>query len=272
MKYLKLFIIGLASLVAAVSCKTQFDLLLEGGDTASMYQMAFDLFNQGKYYKSSQMFEALSMLTPGTSKDDTVQYYWGLSNYLYKDYYTAESNLGKFIETYPLSPFAEDARFLRLDCLYRSTYRYELDQKPSQVAMIAIGEFIRSYPDSPHLDDCFKMMNDLSERQDKKAFEAAKLYYNMEDYLAARVALKNVLKDDADNVYREDILYYIALTTYKYAYLSIPEKQRERYLDFVDDYLNFVGEYPESSFRKELDTLYHRAQRALGREVEIEEE
>ena len=26
---------------------------------------------------------------------------------------------------------------------------------------------------------------------------------------------------------------------------------------FVDDYLNFVGEYPESSHRKELDGLYN---------------
>ena len=47
--------------------------------------------------------------------------------------------------------------------------------------------------------------------------------------------------------------------------MSVQEKQRERYLVFVDDYLNFVGEYPESSYRRELDGLYRRVQRILGR-------
>ena len=34
---------------------------------------------------------------------------------------------------------------------------------------------------------------------------------------------------------------------------------------FVDDDLNFKGEYPESACCWELDLLYRRAQRALGR-------
>ena len=107
---------------------------------------------------------------------------------------------------------------------------------------------------------------------DRKAYEGAKLYYKMEDYLAARVALKNVLKDDADNKYREDILYYTAKSSYKYAQLSVPEKQKERYLTFIDDYLNFVGEYDTSPYRREMDVLYKRAQRALGRNVGADEE
>ena len=78
----------------------------------------------------------------------------------------------------------------------------------------------------------------------------------MEDYRASRVAFKNILKDDADNVYREEILYYSAMSSYKYADLSVPSKQKERFLIFMDDYLNFVGEYPQSEHRKELDPLY----------------
>ena len=30
---------------------------------------------------------------------------------------------------------------------------------------------------------------------------------------------------------------------------------------FIDDYLNFVGEYPESKHRKELDSLYEKARK-----------
>ena len=109
------------------------------------------------------------------------------------------------------------------------------------------------------------MMEELNERLDRKAYENARLYYKMEDYQAATVALKNVLKDNSENIYREDILYHIAMSSYKYANLSIESKQKERYLVFVDDYLNFVGEYPESSYRRELDGLYRRVTRILGR-------
>ena len=117
------------------------------------------------------------------------------------------------------------------------------------------------------------MLEELNERLDKKAYEAARLYYKMEDYLASRVAFRNVLKDDSENIYREDILYYIAMSSYKYAHLSVPSKQKERYLTFVDDYLNFVGEIPESDYRKELDAIYRKAQKALGRDaVETEDE
>ena len=139
--------------------------------------------------------------------------------------------------------------------------------------MNAISEYIVDFPESERIASCRDMLTELSERLDRKAYEAAKLYYKMEDYLASRVAFRNVLKDDSENIFREDILYYIAMSSYKYAYLSVPDKQKERYLVFVDDYLNFVGELPESPYRKELDIVYRKAQKALGRySVQIEDE
>ena len=36
-------------------------------------------------------------------------------------------------------------------------------------------------------------------------------------------------------------------------------------MSFMDDYLNFVSELPDSPYRRELDALYARAQRAIGR-------
>lgn len=265
MNYLKTTILTLAAAACAAGCKSQYDAMLESSNVDEKYKAAFEYFDAGKYLKAASLFESMAVLTNGTERDDTVQYYWGLSNYRYKDYYTAETNFAKFIENFPLSPFAEDARFLRIDCLYRSTYRWELDQQPTYVAMDAINQYLKDYPESEHRGDILVMLQSLNDRLDKKAFEAAKLYFRMEDYKAARVAFKNILKDDADNIYREDILYYIARASYQYAYLSISSKQRERYLTFIDDYLNFVGEVPESPYRKELDGLYEKAQKAIGR-------
>lgn len=265
MKQPKFIVPLLLLLSAAVGCKSAYETLLEGNDVDAKYAAAFEYFNQGKYLKSSQLFESLSSLTSGTDRGDTVQYYWGLSNYRYRDYYTAETNFTNFVTTYPLSPFAADAGFFRIDCLYRQTLRYELDQKPTHNAISVISLYLQENPDSPYRSLCENMLTDLNGRLDRKAYENARLYYKMEDYKASSVALRNVLKDDADNIYREDILYYIAMSSYKYAFMSVQDKQKERYLVFVDDYLNFVGEYPDSSYRHELDGLYRRAQKVLGR-------
>lgn len=256
----------LSASVMICSCKSQYELLLGSNDADAKYDAAFAYFNDGKYSKAASLFESLSMLTNGTERDDTVRYYWGLSNYKFKDYYTAETNFEQFIQSYPRSPFVSDATYLRIDCLYRSTLRYELDQTPTYKAINAISQYILEHPDTEHMQVCRDMLVELNERLDKKAYEGAKLYYKMEDYLASRVAFRNVLKDDADNVYREDILYYTAMSSYKYAHMSVPEKQKERYLAFVDDYYNFIGELPESKYRKELDAVYRKAQKALGRQ------
>ena len=266
MKLKNLFLV-LAAVVALSSCKSQYEILMNSNDIKQKYDAAFQYFNEGKYAKAASLFESLAVLTSGTERDDTVRYYWGLSNYNYRDFYTAEANFDKFIEMYPASPFTSDARYLRLDCLYRSTMRYELDQTPTYKALEVVSEYMLEYPDNEHMQECKDMVLELNERLDRKAYESAKLYYRMEDYLASRVALRNVLKDDSENVYREDILYLIAMSSYKYANLSVPSKQRERYLTFVDDYYNFIGEIPESHYRKELDNVYRKAQKALGRNV-----
>ena len=265
MKFRFLFAVLSAS-VMICSCKSQYELLLNSNDADAKYDAAFAYFNEGKYSKAASLFESLSMLTNGTERDDTVRYYWGLSNYKFKDYYTAETNFDQFIQSYPRSPFVSDATYLRIDCLYRSTLRYELDQTPTYKAINAISQYILEHPDTEHMKVCRDMLVELNERLDKKAYEGAKLYYKMEDYLASRVAFRNVLKEDADNVYREDILYYTAMSSYKYAHMSVQEKQKERYLAFVDDYYNFIGELPESKYRKELDAVYRKAQKALGRQ------
>ncbi len=271
MKFRTLIIATLA-VVALSSCKTQYEILLNSNDADVKYEAAFNLYNAGKYSKAGSMFESLSMLTSGTERDDTVRFYWGLSNYKFKDYYTAETNFANFIESYPRSPFTSEARFLRIDCLYRSTLRYELDQTPTYKALTEISEYIIEHPDTPHMQTCHDMLTELNGRLDRKAYEGAKLYYKMEDYKASRVAFRNVLKDDAENIYREDILYYIAMSSYNFAHNSVPSKQRERYLTFIDDYYNFIGEIPESHYRRELDNVYRRAQRALGRNVTVEDE
>ena len=267
----KLILALTVALAVFSSCKSQYDAILYGSDVDAKYKMAFELFEAKKYAKAAEIFEKLNTYTRGTAQDDTVQFYWGLSNYRYGDYITAESNLNQFITTFPLSPFTEEAKFLRLDCLYRGTYRYELDPMPTYKAISEMDVFQIENPSSQYHERVDKMIDDLKDRLEMKAYKAAWLYYHMEDYQAAHYALKNVLKENADNRYREEVLYYTAMSAYKYAVNSIESKQRERYLVFVDDYFNILGEYPDSKYVKELEPLYEKVQKQLKKDKDKEE-
>lgn len=254
------------TLLLLTSCKSQYEVLLEGNDVPLKYDTAFQLFEQGKYAKAASLFESLKIPLKGTLQDDTVQFYTGLSHYRYGDMFTAESCFESFLNVFPRSPFTEQANFYYIDCLYYQTLRYELDQTPTYKALASITEYLLEKPGTQYADQCRKMMDDLEERLDKKAFEGAKLYYTTEDYKAAHYALKNVIKEDADNRYREDIEYYTALSSYKFAYNSVAQKQKERYMTFTDDYYNFIGEFPDSKHRKELDNLFKKVQAILKKE------
>ena len=243
----------------AVSCVGYYETVIRSSDVDVKYKGAFHFFNEGKYRKAAEIFEGLTLTMQGLPQEDTVKYYNALSNYNYGDYVTAESNFSSFLDVFPRSPFAEDAAFLRIKCLYEGTYRYELDQTPTHRAMTVINEFLYENPDSKYAKECRDMLDELQERLDRKSYESARLYYTMEDYQAAHYALKNVLRENSENRYRNEVLYYTALSSYKYALNSVPEKQHERYLTFIDDYYNYIGEYPDSPYRKELDKYYQDA-------------
>ncbi len=252
-------------LAGAMSCVNQYETLLRSTDYDLKFRKAIEYFEAKRYSRSQPLLEQLKLVYRGTSRDDTLQFYLGLSNYHLNDFVTAEDNFRQFVEIFPRSPFTKTARFLRLDCLYQNTYRYELDQQPSHTAIAAIEEFLYDYPGSEYDSVCRNMLDDLYNRLDRKAYESAKLYYTIEDYKAATHALKETLKNNPESRYREEVLYYIVAANYQYASNSVPEMQRERFLNVIDEYYNFISEFPDSEYRKEVDNMFRKAQNFTSR-------
>ncbi|MDR2584813.1 MAG: outer membrane protein assembly factor BamD [Prevotellaceae bacterium] len=259
-RFLFLLILPLLS-----NCVGQYEALLNGPDAELKYAKAMEYFNAKKYSRSKELFDRILLIYRGTPRDDSVQYHLGLSHYYFGDYIEAEAVFDQFTQIFPRSPFTEKARFLRIDCLNDMTFRWELDQMPSHKAISVINEFLYDYPTSEYSAKCKEIRNDLNERLERKSFESARLYYKIEDYRAAAFALKNVLRDNPDNRYREDIMYYIVASNYQYAANSYAFRQRERFLVVIDEYYNFISEFPESKYSNELAGMFRRAQRATSR-------
>ena len=258
------FVLLFLSLIFA-RCVGQYETLLNSPDADMKYVKAMEYYNAKKYNRSKELFDRVKFVYLGTERDDSVQYYLGLSHYYGGEFLEAEAAFDQFTQVFPRSPFTEKARFLRIDCLYDLTFRWELDQLPTHKTISVINEFLYDYPTSTYSDGCRVMLDELQGRLERKSYEGAKLYYKIEDYRAASYALKNVLRENPDNRYREEIMYYIVAANYKYASNSVVFRQRERFLDVIDEYYNFISEYPESKYGNELNSMFRRAQRATIR-------
>jgi len=85
----------------------------------------------------------------------------------------------------------------------------------------------------------------------------------MKEYKAAIVAINNSLKVYADSKYREEMMFLKLNSLFLYAELSMPDKQKTRYQDTLDDYYSFMEEYPESRYSKDIKSIFQKTDRYL---------
>ncbi len=257
--------ISVLLLLVATSC-SKYEKLLKSSDNELKYQKAFEYYNKKKYGRAVSLFESLVMVYSNTPRSDTVYFYRAKSYYMDSDPFTAEVYFGEFKNIFPRSPFAEEASYLQGVCLYDASYRPDLDPGPNQKALTVFNEYNYSYPNSPHKEEVQAMSEELVKRLMTKSFQAGKFYYKVEDYRSAITTLKNCLKDYPDTPYREEILYLILRSNYLYAHHSIRERQMERYQSTIDEYYNFISEFPKSKHIKDAQSMYAKATEATNRD------
>ncbi|MDR2802090.1 MAG: outer membrane protein assembly factor BamD [Prevotellaceae bacterium] len=254
----------LGGLLLASGCTTQYDKIVKSVDYELKYKAAKDYYQAGKYERAATLFDQAGMFYRGTKQDDSLHFLLAKSYYLWGDVYTAEYYFEQFRTTFPRSPFVEEATALRINCLYAQTHRYELDQTPAYKVLTAVEEFFYNFPATQYKEECLKMKENLEQRLDEKQYESARLYYHIENYKAATTALRTTLKDHPNSRYREEILYLLVASAYQYADNSFRHLQKDRFQAVIDEYYNFISEFPDSKYRKEVDKMNVSALKELG--------
>ncbi len=103
---------------------------------------------------------------------------------------------------------------------------------------------------------CNELIDKLRWKLEIKSFNNAKLYYDLKDYKAAIVALKNSLLKFPDTQYREELLFLILKSSYMLAENSINKKKVERYNNTLTEYHAFIDEYSNSNKQKSAERIY----------------
>jgi outer membrane protein assembly factor BamD len=243
----------ICSLLALGSCKSKFEKLKASNDNAKKYQEAMKYYNKKEYTKALDLFDGLTQRYRGQTEAEDLFYYNAYTNYKLKDYTSARYHFKNFADTYPNSARAEECRFMAAYCYYLDSPIFSLDQENTLKAIETLQLFINLYPKSERVAEASKLIQNLRDKLEEKAYANAKLYLTIGDYQSSVIAFGNALRDYPDTKYAEEMEFLTIKAQYKYAKVSTDYRQEERFGQAISFYDQFAEKYPQSK-------LLHEAQ------------
>jgi outer membrane protein assembly factor BamD len=252
--------------IVLVSCKG-YEKLLKSSDYQLKYDKAFEYYNSGDYVRSATLFEQIATVYRGTIKADTIQYYRAQAYYYQKDYTMAGHYFTELTKTFPKSPFAEESEFLSAYCFYKLSPRPELDQASTYSAINAFSLYIINHPRGTKVQEARSLILEMNEKLVNKSYISARLYYDLGDYKASIIALRNSLNEYPDTKYREELMFLILKSSYLLAKNSVDIKMKDRYQATVDEYYSFISEFSKGKYVKDAKGMYEASMIVLGQDT-----
>jgi outer membrane protein assembly factor BamD len=252
----KIFFIILMSLAVLFTSCSEFQKALKSKDYEYKYERALYYFEQDDWYRSQSLINDVLPVYRGTAKAKKLYYMKAYTHYNQAEYILGAYHFRNFIKTYPNDELTRECEFMLAECFRHESPRFNLDQQNTKKAIQGYQMFINKYPKSEKVELANIRIGELHDRLETKSFENSRLYYQLRDYKAAAIALKNTLREFPDTEYREDLLYLVMKSNFLLAENSIKKIQKERYQETIDSYYVFIDEFPESENAKEAEKIF----------------
>ncbi|TXB62540.1 outer membrane protein assembly factor BamD [Phaeodactylibacter luteus] len=260
-KILFLATVGLSLMLS--SCKSEFEKIRTGGDVDRIYEKAFAYYEAEDYQKAQALFEIIISSYRGKKEAEEIYFKYAYTYYKLEQYILAAYYFKNFATTYGTSDLRQEAEFMSAYSNYQLSPSFRLDQQYTDQAIEGFQLFVNTYPNSERVEQCNKLIDAMRAKLELKAFEAAKLYFNLREYQAAIQTFENVLKDFPDTQNAEEIEYMAIRSAYLLANNSFVEKQKERFEDAVERAEEFLSRYTDSRFGDEVAKMYEDSKEQL---------
>lgn len=233
--------------------KWTYNRILKTNNYTIKYEKALEYYSKEKYTKALSIFEQLVPHEKGLKNGAEIYFLYAMCNYKTGNYLYAGYHFKTFYETYPNSQYAEEALFMSAYCNYLESPRWSLDQAPTNDAINQFQLFLSKFPKSKLIDSSNVLIDTLRFKLAEKTFKNAKLYYDLEVYKAAQIALNNAMIKFPGSSFNEESQYLVAKSSYKYAAGSIKHKQKERYENAISECLKYKENYPNGHYLKDIE-------------------
>ena len=258
----------LVILVLTLFSCSNYQKLLKSDDAELKYTKAVEYFDKGDFMRASTLFDAIATYYKGTDRSETVLNYMARSYMGQKDYFSASEYYKTYVKTYPKGKYVIESKYMIGYCYYLDSPDPRLDQTSTYSAIAAFQEFLDVYPESDKVPEANKLLEELTNKLAYKAYLNANLYYNLgnylgNNYLSAVISAQNALKKYPSTKYREELLMLILNSKYEQALQSVDEKKEERYRNTIDEYYNYINEFPNGKFRKQADRILNESKKIV---------
>lgn len=246
----------------------EYQKLLKSDDAELKYTKAVEYFDKGDFMRASTLFDAVATYYKGTERSETVLNYLAKSYLGQKDYFSASEYYKTYVKTYPKGKYVIEAKYMIGYCYYLDSPDARLDQTSTYSAIAAFQEFVDVYPESDRVPEANKLLEELTNKLAYKAYLNSKLYFNLgnylgNNYLSAVVAAQNALKNYPSTKYREELSMLILEAKHQQAVQSVEELKMDRYRNTIDEYYNFINEFPEGKSRKQADKIFNESKKIV---------
>ena len=254
----------LASLFVLSACRTDFERIRIKGNAEETLEAANKYYDKKEYLKAKTLYELILNTYRGSAQAEIIYYRFADCHYQMHEYILSAFYFANFSSTYPNSELREDADFFAAYSNYKLSPIYRLDQQHTEDAINEFEFFVNRYPASERIEECNVLIDELRSKLEKKAVEAAKLYFDLKQYQSAVQELQNVLYDYPESSEAESIRYLMIKSRYLLAENSIYDKRESRYKATLEEYEKFIRKYPESSHARELNNIARNSEKALN--------
>ena len=113
--------------------------------------------------------------------------------------------------------------------------------------------FINTHPGSERNKDATEIIDKCRAKLELKEYRGAQLYYDLGEFRAAAIAFTNLLNNYPESAKGESYKYMVVKSYYRFAKLSVIEKQEERFEKVITEYQDFIDRYPDSKMLKDAE-------------------
>jgi outer membrane protein assembly factor BamD len=234
------------------SC-SKFNKVLKSNDYEYKLKMANQYYDNKDYRQAQVLFEELFPVFKGTPQFDDLYYKYAYTHYNLKDYTTAENLYKGYLEVFPKSPKAEEVEFMQANCYYKQSPKAELEQDNTLKAIGMFQVFVNTHGDSPKRKEAEDIIAQCQVKLERKEHMSAQLYFNLGQFRAAALTYTTLMNNYPDSEKGDEYKLMAIKSYYRYAAMSVKEKQEERYTRVVREVEDFQDRFPESKLLKEAE-------------------
>ncbi len=256
-----LFSFLLLALISA--CKSSYEKIRNSSDPELILKAADQYYDKKEYYKAQGLYEMVLTAFRGQEQAEQIYFKYAYTHYYLSEYELSSHLFKTFANTFINSTKKEEADFMSVYSLYKTSPVYKLDQSATEQAIEGFQLFANTYPNSSRLEQCNSLIDECRAKLELKAYESGRLYFDMKNYQSCVTSMQNLLNDFPETSNARQVRYLICESSYLLAENSIFEKQKERLLNAQENIQDFLRRYPSGRFVTDVKDLQKKISKKL---------